>query len=110
MMPGGKFEIRQSRDRDGVRVAVVGELDLGTSAELRDLLERLRRERVAVRLDLAEVTFIDSTGIQVLIVAVNKSREAGHAFEIGGDVRPQVRRLLELTGVGWIVGVRRADG
>ena len=84
----------------GVRVAFHGELDLATvdqvaaqiSAEL--AVPGLR----GLVLDLAGLTFCDSTGIDALINAQIAARDRGVAFQV---VRPRgiVRRTLTATGV-----------
>jgi anti-anti-sigma factor len=49
-----------------VWLAIEGELDIGTIAPLRDLLARLREARAEVIVDLAGVTFMDSSAINLL--------------------------------------------
>jgi anti-anti-sigma factor len=51
-----------------------------------------------VRLDLARVTFLDSSGIAVLVRAHQRCREAGQTLEVRNTLAP-VRRTLELTGL-----------
>lgn len=55
---------------DGVGiVAVSGYVDLSTAPALRDELESTSRESAAVVVDLCAATFIDSSGLNVLISA-----------------------------------------
>ena len=62
------------------------------------MLARLRHHRHAVTLDLAEVTFMDSTGLTTLMDAHLAAQANGWAF---GIRRPShaVRRVFELAGV-----------
>ena len=85
---------------DGVTVVTpVGELDLAVKDSLRELLAPLTG---VVAIDLADVTFLDSSTIGVL-AGVHKRLTAS-----GGDLRlrnPQdmPRRALEIVGLGeWI--------
>ncbi len=71
-----------------------GELDIATAPELVDLLARLRHHGHAVTVDLAEVTFMDSTGLRELLRATSD----GHTVVLR-NVPKQVRILLELAGV-----------
>jgi anti-sigma B factor antagonist len=87
--------------RDGtVAVAVAGELDVLSAPELaaalRDALIRYRPRRVEV--DLGEVNFMDSTGIQVLVAANNDAAAAGGGVTVV-RASPQVQRVLRLTGL-----------
>jgi anti-anti-sigma factor len=87
---------------DGVTtVTAAGEIDLAAAPELRACLETLTG-RVVVRLD--KVTYLDSSGIAVLVAQQHRL-----ASDHGGLViqRPNamVRKTLELTGLGeWIDG------
>jgi anti-anti-sigma factor len=80
-------------------LVVHGELDIATTPELVEMLERLRRQRHAVALDLAAVTFMDSTGLTALMDAHLASQANGWSFVIR-RVSPAVRRVFELAGVG----------
>jgi anti-anti-sigma factor len=77
---------------------VHGELDIATAPELVEMLHRLRRQRHAVQVDLAEVTFMDSTGLTTLMDARLAAQSNGWSFSIR---RPShaVRRVFELAGV-----------
>jgi anti-anti-sigma factor len=82
--------------RDGSLVLVVaGELDISTSHLLDDALARaLRAGALSIVVDLLAVSFIDSTGLHVLIRHAQESRPRIHLTK--GSA--QVQRLFELTG------------
>jgi anti-anti-sigma factor len=89
-----------SEVRDGVGIiTVAGEVDSSNAAELRDIfLAVLREEPQSLVLDLAELTFIDSSGLGALISA---NREANVQFGTVTIRNPSafVLRLLEETGL-----------
>ncbi|MDQ3739631.1 MAG: STAS domain-containing protein [Actinomycetota bacterium] len=68
-----------------------GELDLVTSQRLRDELGRLEGRRVV--LDLANVEFLDSTGLVLLMEEAPK----GGDVVLARDLSPPVARLFEVT-------------
>ena len=81
---------------DGWRV--IGDIDVSTGAELSDAFggEHGSTADDGVVVDVAEVTFIDSSGLRVLIELV------GHVGAGGVTIRgasQSIRRLLELTGL-----------
>jgi anti-sigma B factor antagonist len=82
---------------DGCLVRVTGEIDLSTVAVLRRELDAALGEDATVLLDLSGVTFIDSSGLHLLIEA-SQSSEAGDRADF--VVRPSeiVQRLIELSG------------
>ena len=73
-----------------------GELDLATVPQLQRALEQAPEDFVPrVVLDLAELSFMDASGLQTIIEA--NERLAGRLVLRGGQ--PQVRRIFEITGV-----------
>jgi anti-sigma B factor antagonist len=84
----------------GVRVALSGDLDVASAPSVEDRLAELeQREAPAVLvLDLRGLTFIDSTGLSLLINTDSRARKAGrHVTIVSGKGAP--RRLLETTGL-----------
>ena len=64
------WKVTEVADLRGDRLLVVhGELDIATAPELVEMLHRLRHQGHAVQVDLAEVTFMDSTGLTTLMDA-----------------------------------------
>ncbi|HEX2030651.1 MAG TPA: STAS domain-containing protein [Actinomycetota bacterium] len=70
---------------------LVGEIDMSSAETLEGILREEREKDSELRLDLSEVTFMDSTGLRVLL-----SLAASHGVVI---VRPSaaVRRLFEVA-------------
>lgn len=79
-------------------VTVQGEVDLATAPSLRRAIEDLYDQGEPVLADLTGVTFMDSTGLRVLIGAHQdlEARERDFAVVPGDGA---VARLLDLTGV-----------
>jgi anti-anti-sigma factor len=81
------------------RLAVTGELDLATAAELGEHVRRVVGDRPAqLVVDLAGVTFCDSSGIEALLRACAAATERGIAFRVVNPGRV-TRRAFQLTGV-----------
>lgn len=78
-------------------VSFDGEIDLEHSPKARaTLLESIDRATAVVLVDLAAVTYIDSSGIASLVEALQKARQKGRRFGLA-VVRPSVMRVLELS-------------
>ena len=75
-----------------------GELDIATAPELVGLLARLRHFGHAVTLDLAEVTFMDSTGLTTLMDAKVHADRNGWTFAVRRPSRA-VQRVFDLAGM-----------
>ncbi len=86
--------------QDGVTlVSVVGEVDVSNASELRENLDAALAQGVAaVTVNLAEVAYIDSTGIGVLVGAATRAAEDNVAFKVANP-QANVRRVLGLLGV-----------
>ncbi len=78
-------------------VTVTGELDLATAGQLWTELEPLITADALVVLDGTEMTFLDSSGLRVLLLAGKRATENGAVFRL---VAPQaaVQRVLDLSG------------
>ena len=83
-------------DGQGVRaIRARGEVDLSSSEELAHALEA-DRDGLPVLLDLSQVSFMDSSGLRVVLVA---SRELGPKLAAVVDPDSAVARLLEIAEV-----------
>lgn len=85
-------------EHDRVIVTPRGELDLATVAQLEAELVRARSSGRAVVLDLRQLTFMDSTGLHLLLRFDADSRSWGQSFEII-DADGPIARLLTIVGV-----------
>jgi anti-anti-sigma factor len=76
-----------------------GEFDMAASDEVEGQLASLRRSNPAgIVVDLSEVTFVDSTGLHILLRLQAASREEGFELSIvrGGE---QIAKVFEITGL-----------
>ena len=80
-------------------VAATGELDLETASQLgHQALHALQEVSPHLVLDLHEVSFMDSTGLKVLLAAHRRAELAGGSVVLLAPTR-SVSRILELTGL-----------
>ena len=93
----GPFDVTIEESGGTARVALVGELDISTAPRLEEELRRVEAgsPRVLV-LDLSKLTFMDSTGLRLLIGADARAREAGRRLVLirGNEM---VQRVLRVT-------------
>jgi anti-sigma B factor antagonist len=98
-------EIRPLETNDAL-VILAGEVDVSTVGQLYEQLAELSREGVChVSLNVAEVTFIDSTGLS-LLVAEHKRMESMKGELIIFCPSNQLRHLLQITGLDTYLNVR----
>jgi anti-anti-sigma factor len=91
------FRVTVEPLEDACVMRATGELDSSTADRLRLPLAAARQEGVTTLLDLGGVSFIDSTGLRVLLEAASASNTQEWAWFI---VRPSdaVLRMLDLSG------------
>ena len=88
-------------DHDGAAViSVSGEVDVAAAPALRDSLARILAAGTGgmVVVDLVGVTFIDSTGLGVLIGAHKRCAEGGRELRVVVG-EPRILKVFEITGL-----------
>jgi anti-sigma B factor antagonist len=86
----------QVEDLQGCAVVVAsGEIDVATSPGLSEALAVAQTTSGRVIVDLRRVTFLDSTGIGVMLAALRRSRERRGMCLVGPT--PPVLRVLAIT-------------
>ena len=95
---GDELSVTVRRERGVVIAAVTGDIDMSTVAGLRERLFALADGGESLIVDLNRVTFIDSTGLGVLIGTARRAAARGASVHAVCS-RPQTRKLLWLTGV-----------
>ena len=86
-------------------VTLDGECDLNTGRQLRDVLtSEVSRGAQRLIVDLSALTFMDSTGMQVLLSTRSVLAVRGGTLVLVAP-QPVVARILELTGANKIIPV-----
>jgi anti-sigma B factor antagonist len=86
--------------RDGRHtLALCGELDIVSAGELKDVLLEVSRDGTSgVTLDLSGLTFMDSTGLYMVLFAQELTQRHGCDFSVIPGT-PQIQRVFALTGL-----------
>ncbi|MEV7990566.1 STAS domain-containing protein [Streptomyces sp. NPDC086077] len=92
---------------DGIRVVVLcGEMDHDVKAVLSEALRvGVDAQRPRIVADLSEVSFLDSSGINVFVATYQQVSAAGGWVRIAGAQEP-VLRVLQLVGIDAIIPCR----
>ena len=90
---------RTDRTDGAIQLGVEGELDLETAPALRDaLLAAVRDGNGGVWVDLAKCSFMDSTGLRVIVEGARLMPEGAERLGITG-LREQPQQLFEITSL-----------
>ncbi|MBB6627990.1 STAS domain-containing protein [Nocardioides sp. KIGAM211] len=96
------------RPEDGRHVVVAtGEVDVATRNQLKSVIDELIVQgHVHLVVDLDETTFLDSTGLGVLIGARRKTHAFMGSFAIVCN-RPQLLKVFRITGLDKVFEIRQ---
>ena len=89
---------------DGPLIALRGDLDLSTSADLWARIDELPGGTPSTVLDLSGLEFVDSSGISCLFRLHQRVADQG-GMVIARAPSPQIRRLLEMTQLNRLIAV-----
>ena len=108
MLDGFSTAVR--KEHGHIVVELRGEVDEHTAPALRRTLAELAaQDGATMTLDLGPMTFIDSTGLGVLVGALKRSRALGGEV-ILKDPSPATLKVLELTGLHNVFNFEMTDG
>jgi anti-anti-sigma factor len=98
--PHRPLELRERLDADAtLRLTVLGDLDIAAVDKLTERLQELHATDHPVRIDLSRLAFIDSSGVQALIVALADAHSDGWQLEVAREVSQSVARAAEIVGI-----------
>lgn len=99
MAGDGGFAVESTTEGDAVIISVRGDVDLATAPALRAECERaVERTPEIVRLDLSGLTFLDSSGISVLVKTHQELEGQGGTLVLH-RVDDRTRRILDVAGL-----------
>jgi anti-sigma B factor antagonist len=96
----GELQIDVKSEPAQITLRLQGEVDLSNAEGVEEAINSASGENTAqvIVVDLGGLTFIDSTGLSVLIGATRRSRQNGNHLHVRG-ASGQVLRILEVAGV-----------
>lgn len=104
-------DISYSPEREEVFASVLGELDHCSARSVRSAidLELMKRVPRTLVIDLSHLSFMDSSGIGLIIGRYKLMSELGGKVVIEG-ASPGIAKLLRLAGIQRICTVRSCEG
>lgn len=96
----------KAEDADGtIVIRLAGELDLaGTPALAHELHAAFEASPDAITLDLSDLTFVDSIGVQAIVVGGEQARSQGCQLSVRSPCRP-VLRTLQLSCIDQLIPI-----
>jgi anti-anti-sigma factor len=93
------FEVSCEETPEHARLALRGELDMSSAPLLTRELEAVESHHPKeILLDLADLSFMDVTGLRTILDAARRARRVDSSVVIANPL-PHIVRLLELTAI-----------
>jgi len=100
-----KLKYQLKIEESAVRITIEDDIDMHVAGELRKVLRgTFRTEPSLVIVDLAQVRFIDSSGIATLIEALKNLRKWNGALRVENSSET-VRDTFDIAGLREILGI-----
>lgn len=94
-----EFDVATEHVGSACRIAVTGEIDVYTSPQLKQsLVAAVNEGCLDIVVDLEGVTFIDSSGLGVLVSGLRRVKERGGSMRVV-CTRDQVLKIFRITGL-----------
>jgi anti-anti-sigma factor len=105
-MTGGDMTINQKQWNDRVIVHMEGRFDFATRKIFKDAMDEAVKEGLPIVLDLAQVSFVDSSALGLLVISHQNLKNKKISFCL---VNPQtyVRQVLDLANVAKMIPIYR---
>lgn len=102
--PTEHFGLVSRRVNESLELEIAGELDMAATFKLEPELDRLLDAPDLRRLecDLAGVSFVDSSGLGLLLALRERAQDRGVAMTIV-SVSARVQRILDVSGIGTVL-------
>lgn len=91
------FDVHSSLDSDVLTVTVVGEVDMSTAPRVLDVIDSVSDAVRLVVVDLTEVDFLDSSGLNALVKGQRRLVTQGIALRVVVPSEHAVRRVFEIA-------------
>ncbi len=87
-------------------MALKGDIDLASAGTTRDsLLEQISNRLLAVVLDLSEVTYLDSAGLQLVFDLAERLRTRGQKLTVVAPLETVAQEVIAVAGMKHLIPV-----
>lgn len=91
------MEIKVEKEQDKLTFCVIGRLDTTTAPALEESFRQSYTGEKSVNMDFAELEYISSSGLRVLLQALKKIQGQGGTLTVS-NINDAVMEVFEITG------------
>jgi anti-sigma B factor antagonist len=99
--PATDLKLQVESSAAEILVHCSGKITLSTTAAIQDQVHPLVTQTKRITLDLAQVSYIDSAGLGVIVRLWSSAQKAGCALKIT-NLAPRIKELLAMTNLSSI--------
>jgi anti-anti-sigma factor len=99
------MEITKSQDANKTVLALAGRLDSSSASQLQEVLLSALGESKLVELNFAEIAYVSSAGLRVLLLGEKNSKANGGEMVLF-NVSQEIKEIFEMTKFSDILKVR----
>lgn len=104
------LEVEQAQRGEATVIYLKGELDAFTAPKLKEkLMPLVEEDNQTVGVDLAELVYMDSTGLGVFIGALKSAQKHNGQFTLWNP-KDRIERLFEITGLSDVIDIKQERG
>jgi anti-sigma B factor antagonist len=104
------LEIKKQEGEHGITLFLAGEVDVYTSLQLKkELTALIDRQVYEVILELSKVSYMDSTGLGVIIGGLKAARNHQGKIILLNPT-PRLERLFSITGLSEVMEIKKEEG
>jgi anti-sigma B factor antagonist len=101
------LSLKRREDGGATVLSVAGEVDVAGGGAVREAMEEAGRERAPqLTLDLRNVSFLDSSGLAAVLHGARTLHALGTPLQTVSPHGSEARLVIEMTGVGGILGLQ----
>lgn len=102
--------VKCERDGRNMRVTIEGDIDHHSAKYIREQIDTaiFYCRPIEVTMDLSKVSFMDSSGLGLILGRFTKLREIGGRLKLLNPT-PQTEKILALAGVGSMIEILRDE-
>jgi anti-sigma B factor antagonist len=102
------FSVAVGRDGPTATVAILGELDIATTPQLRAAIASLEPGYAKLVIDLSRCSFFASSGISILLDEHERGQGEGFGVVVINS-QPDVQRMFDLARLGEMLTFQESD-
>ena len=102
------FQFKRDRS-DNITLILAGDIDLEVTPEIKTQLSSQLDDAASLTIDASNISYLDSSGVSILVIAMQSSKQKQIVFSIS-NISDEAVRVLQLAKLDKILPVKAISG